>query len=452
MTPHLDRPWVGITVVLWAIGAVLFVILNNAFGGPTIGFSHSYQVSATIGDAQGLLTKSVVMTRGVPIGSVSSRALVGDRVRFTLSLDSSVTPLYRDALLSIRKRTLFGEPYVDLDRGHPAAGALASGATLPASQVQPSIQLDQALAALDAPTRRHLASLGATGAAVDRDPNTAQAFSATVDGFGRVLTQLHAVGAALDDERPALSRFVSAGRAVLTELGGREQELRALIGQGRITAETFAAQTPALEAALAAIPRFERAARLTLHDARPVLEAATPVVLTLAAASASLATAFRDLPATARSAREVVLGLPGLRAAAVPVLHGLGPVIAALLPAATRLDPFLRDLVPVTQYAAPFTPDLVGLIGGAGAGVHRLLPNGYATTLDPAYVRTLKPRVGWGPGSVLWGRFLVDGDRAYTTDVPDANTKQNPYPRPHDPFSSYVPASYPHLMPYPAFR
>ncbi len=452
MTPHLNRRWVGISVALWVIGGVLFVILNNAFGGPRIGFSHSYQVSATIGDAEGLLTKSVVMTRGVPVGSVSSRQLVGDRVRFTLSLDGSVTPLYRDALVSVRKRTLFGEPYVDLDRGHAAAGALASGATLAASQVQPSVQLDQALAALNAPTRRHLASLGATGAGVAGDPLTAGEFSATVDGFGQVMTQLRTVGAALDDERPSLTQFVSSGRAVLSELGDRELALRALIGQGRITAETFAAQTPALEAAVAAFPRFLRSARLTLHDARPVLEAATPVLRTLAAASPSLATAFHNLPATARSAREVVLGLPGLRKAAVPVLDGLDPVIAALLPAASRLDPFLRDLVPIMRYAGPYAPDLVGLIGGAGAGVHRLLPNGYATTLDPAYVQTLKPRVGWGPGSVLWGRFLVDGDRAYTTDVPDADTQKNPYPRPNDPFSSYVPGSYPHLMPYPEFK
>ncbi|MHB8693501.1 MAG: MlaD family protein [Solirubrobacteraceae bacterium] len=453
MTPHLDRPWVAATIALWAVGAVLFVILNNAFGGPTIGFSSSYAVSATVADAEGLLTKSVVLDRGVVVGSVSGRELVGDRVRFTLALDGSVTPLYRDATVSVRKRTLFGEPYVDLDRGNAATGRLPSGATIPAGHVQPTVQLDQALQALDAPTRQHLSSLGHTGADVASDSSAVGEFSSTVDGFGSLLEQLRRLGATLDDQHAAITQFVSDGSVVLTTLGDREAAIRQLVGQGRITAETFLAQRPRLEAAIAEVPRLLRSARLALRDAAPVLQRAQPVLQILSDASPSLVAAFDQLPATAAATRSAIAGLPGLRAAAVPVLHELDSVVGALSPATARLEPFLRDLVPIVRYAAPYGRDLVGLVGGAGAGVRYLLPDGRGAFPTPAWALSLKRQVGFGTnGPILWGRFLVDGDPAYTADAPDAFTAKNPYPGPADPFSAYVSGSYPHLMPYPAFR
>jgi hypothetical protein len=126
-------------------------------------------------------------------------------------------------------------------------------------------------------------------------------------------------------------------------------------------------------------------------------------------------------------------------------------VVDALGPAVERLEPALRDLVPAVRYAAPYGREIVGLVGGAGAGVHRLLPNGRTGYLDRS-VQQMKPEIGWHTDNVLWGRFLIDSDPTYTLDQPDANTKKNPYPAPHDPFSAYRPGSYPHLLPYPAER
>jgi phospholipid/cholesterol/gamma-HCH transport system substrate-binding protein len=449
MSPHLDRRWLAATIGLWITAAILFIVLNNAFGGPNISLGgRPYQFSATTSDAQGLLKKSLVLMRGVRVGDVADRQLVGNNVRFTVSVDAAEAPVYRDATVSIRRRTLFGEPYVDLDRGHPQAGALPDGADLPASGVQQSVALDQALAAFDAPTRRHLSSLGATGASVANSPDATARFNATIGGFGSVLSELRTVSTELGDQRGSLTQFVTDGRSVLEELASREQAIRQLVSQGRITAEAFAAEEAPLRAGLAEMPLLLRAARGALVRARPLLIEARPVINDLTHASPALATAFGQLPPVARVARSTIQMLPTLRAAALPVLSKLGPVIGELGPAVAQLEPVLRDLVPTVSFAAPYRRELVGWIGGSGAGVERLRPDGSVQHPDRT-VQQLQPSVGWQADNVLFGRFLIEPVPAYSADQPDANTAKNPYPHPNDPFSAYKPGTYPHLTPYP---
>jgi phospholipid/cholesterol/gamma-HCH transport system substrate-binding protein len=449
MSPHLDRRWLGATIALWVTAAILFIVLNNAFGGPDISLSsRPYQFSATTSDAQGLLKKSLVLTRGVRVGEVADRYLVGNNVRFSVSIDSAEAPVYRDATVSIRRRTLFGEPYVDLDRGHPQAGALPDHAELSASGVQQSVTLDQALGAFDAPTRQHLSSLGATGATVANSPDATARFSATIAGFGSVLGKLRTVSTELGDQRGSLTRFVTDGRSVLEELASREQALRQLVSGGRITAEAFAAQEAPLRAGLAEMPLLLRSARGALVRARPLLIEARPVINDLANASPALTTAFEQLPAVARLTRSTIARLPSLSAAALPVLSKLGPVVTELGPAVARLEPVLRDLVPIISFTAPYRREVIGLVGGSGAGTERLRPNG--TIEHPSSnVQQLQPSVGWQTDNVLFGRFLIEPVPEYSADKPDATTAKNPYPHPNDAFSAYTPGTYPHLTPYP---
>jgi len=138
----VSNPWMKMFVLgLITLGAV--VILGYYYvtaGGRLPLAGHLYTVTAQIRDPQEILKHADVRSAGVKVGSVSD---LGNKVmgnttisEIQMQLNSNVAPVYNDATVEIRQKTLVGENYIDLQRGSGAAGQVKDGGTLPLSAIR----------------------------------------------------------------------------------------------------------------------------------------------------------------------------------------------------------------------------------------------------------------------------------------------------------------------------
>lgn len=344
----------AVAVVLFiAAAVVLFLTLSSRFGGPSLYTEATYDITATLADTQGLAKKSDVLLRGVKVGEVGTIDVRGDRARVELSLQKRYAPIDRSTAVRVGQKTVLGEAYVDLIPGSRRIGPMPEGSVIARSHVLPSVELDEALGALDRPARRSVTAILRTLSRGAADPDTADRFSATLGEIDSLTGALRRLTATLKGQGGTIAATVQDSRAVFRELGRREGQLTTIVSGGRATLEALSHRQRALDGGLRELPKLLESARGTLAEARPLLREARPLVDDLRRAAPVLTPAVADLRPVARDAASVVRGLPRLRRTAVPVLRRADAVVKVARPVARALSPTLANLVPSVEYLAP---------------------------------------------------------------------------------------------------
>ncbi|MFT3922842.1 MAG: MlaD family protein [Myxococcales bacterium] len=102
-----------------------------------------YRVYAIFDDVQGLVPKSRVLIAGIPVGTIDSIRLEGDRARVDLRIDRSVK-LYKNAQVAQRSASLLGETLLVILPGGPPKPEIEDGAQIataaPATKTDDVIQ------------------------------------------------------------------------------------------------------------------------------------------------------------------------------------------------------------------------------------------------------------------------------------------------------------------------
>src|SRR5215218_4143743 len=141
---------------LSCFGLLLFLWL--AFGGSIPLNRKGYRFTTSFSEATQLAQEADVRISGVPVGKV--KTIEPDkktgRSNVVIQLESPYAPVPSDAKAILRQKTLLGETYVELTPGSPKAKAVPEGGTLRASQVSPTVELDEIYRSFDPPTRRAL--------------------------------------------------------------------------------------------------------------------------------------------------------------------------------------------------------------------------------------------------------------------------------------------------------
>lgn len=88
-----------------------------------------YRVYAIFDDVQGLVPKSRVLIAGIPVGTIESIRLSGDKARVDLKIDKSVT-LYENAQVAQRSASLLGESLLVILPGGPPTPELPDGSQI----------------------------------------------------------------------------------------------------------------------------------------------------------------------------------------------------------------------------------------------------------------------------------------------------------------------------------
>ena len=217
MDHRVPRVGLVLSVVCTVLAAVSFVLLNQAFDGPSVLSlveGKPYELEATFKDTEALPTKQPVLVRGVQVGKVtdvtynsgSSTATV------TFTVDDEIGPVGRDASVTIGERTLLGDAYINLDPGTPGAPRLASDAPVKAL---PSVDFDEALSFLNGRGRRHTRAIIDTLDQATRSEQSHTELNDTVGELARTASGLRQLTETLRGQEAQITGFVGDASEVV---------------------------------------------------------------------------------------------------------------------------------------------------------------------------------------------------------------------------------------------
>ncbi|MFI6602661.1 MCE family protein [Nonomuraea sp. NPDC050536] len=227
LTPFRRREPVPLAV------AALAVTLALVFAALTVGeLPIGTTYSAAFAESAGLREKEEVMVAGVKVGEVTRVDLEGDHVRVDMRVHDDVR-LGTLTRAEIKLRTLLGSHYVMLEPHGP--GALhteipVSRTAVPYEIVPAVADLSQAAASID--TKGLAAAMKVLAQTVD---TSAPEIRSSLAGLGRLSRTI----AARDDR---LHELVRHARTVTGLIAGRDEELRAIIGDGDLVLREIAAR------------------------------------------------------------------------------------------------------------------------------------------------------------------------------------------------------------------
>jgi ABC-type transporter Mla subunit MlaD len=413
-------------------------------------FASSYTLKGTFANASNIRPNSPVRIAGVEVGKVTNVEPAGpDSTAATLTMELSDRglPIHADAYMKIRPRIfLEGNFFVDLSPGSPSARELRSGATLPMTQTDSSVQIDQVLSTFQKDVRGNLQSLlqgygaalyadPAPGEDADQDPSTrgeraAQSLNDTLDYSPGALRGTALVNQALLGQDPHdLSKLIGGLQRTTTKLASREQSLKNLITNFNLTTAALASEQGNLRQTIALLPRV-------LERANPALDALNRAFPPTRAFAREILPGVRETPATIdasfpwiQQTRALVSpaelqGLVGDLRPATADLSSLTDDTIALLPQVDLVNRCVIDVIlPTGDYKIDdgflttgienykeFWQTMVGLSGESqnfdGNGQYtRFQPGGGTQTLSTGGVGT-DPQGGNGPP--LIGNFILD--------------------------------------------
>jgi phospholipid/cholesterol/gamma-HCH transport system substrate-binding protein len=360
------------------LGAILVigaVLINCAFyfnwfqdlfagGGRT--------VHAIFRDAGQLYDGDNVRVDGQIDGTVTDVSLLrsGDGSNVTLTLTGDTPPLYANASVALKWRTLLGGAfYVALDPGTAKAGPLGDK-TITNTSTQ--VELDDVLGIIRGNAKQGLQTLPAQLADTFSDPDvpagtlsrlTAASPSLAaglraVQGedpdsdLAAVINHANAVAQALDQPDQQLQGLVQGAAATLQTTGRRDQDVEEILSQGPLVTEqlrtTLGSVNTTLTDADGLIGRLDRSAA----SVGPTLAALHPTLVTAAAV-------LGEARPLVHALKPAVLSLVKTSYVGVPLLDTLQPSLERI---ADVILPYLAKKDPGTGYSTTV------MIGGTAAG------------------------------------------------------------------------------------
>jgi phospholipid/cholesterol/gamma-HCH transport system substrate-binding protein len=439
--------WFVVTVGVTAGLAIWLASINGL-----LNVGSSYTVNAILPTAASLAPGSRVTMAGVPVGSVATIKRVGLAAEVTLNItDSNVTPIRTNSRVTLRQRTPLSENYVEIALGS-ARTDLKSGSTLPASNTNPYVDVDQILSTLQGTartrTRELLQSIG--GALGDRGPKLNDLLgggSGTITNGSRLMEVLAA-------ERDQTSQLVAQLGNVSSAVGERDASITQIGQQGLGAMNAIADRDQALRTLLRALPSTLSQVQVTTGTLGRVSDLATPVVTQLSTAVRELQPAIVELPPATAIGRSVLSQLSATAPGLTTTLNDAVSLSQPTPKALAQLTKVICQLNPVIRYAQPYTPDIVQTMVGLGSGTNpydalshllRLAPTIDADSLvgappaiqKDAYLLTHTGLFGGSVGSITWDPYPKPGmvGKSTSIGVPDimgpAQVPSTGYKYPH---------------------
>jgi phospholipid/cholesterol/gamma-HCH transport system substrate-binding protein len=356
-----------IVIVLFALSCFgLLLFMWEAFGGSVPLKSKSYRFTIAFPRTLLLAEQSDVRISGVPVGHVVSLALGKDGLTHaTIQISSKYAPIRSDMHAILRQKTLLGETYVQLIPESRTAPPLKDEGQLPNGQVEPSVTLDDILAALDTKTRKSFQVwMESLAEGFNHRGEQINASFAALQPFVESANKLVTV---LDSQEGALRASVHNTGVVFDALTERAGQFRGLFANGERAFHGAAEASQAFARAFQALPAFERNSQTALRsidsfgtDVIPLYDQIRPSEEQLAPlleATRPFAPPFDAfLTSLGRFSKAAKKGLPAVK----QETQLTEPVLAALSPVLHNFNPFLA-------YASMYVPELQALFANATA-------------------------------------------------------------------------------------
>jgi phospholipid/cholesterol/gamma-HCH transport system substrate-binding protein len=306
-----------------------------------------FQTAQAVAPGQG----QTVTVAGIKVGEVDRVDLVGGRALVTMRIDrSSGVSVHRDARLLLRPKTGLKDMAVTMDPGSASAPVLPSGATLPISQTQPDVNLDEILAGLDADSRDYLRLLLA-GAGTGLGGQGRQ-LAAVLKRFDPTARNLRRITALLARRHAHISQAIHDFSQLADALGARDRQLAGFVQSSNAVLSTFASEDASLRATLGLLPGALAHTQAGLAKVTPFARDLGGALARLQPTADSLAGGLRASGPFLRATAPVITNqLRPFARAAKPTLDALRPAATRLVPASSSLhttfavlDRFLNEL------------------------------------------------------------------------------------------------------------
>lgn len=431
-----------VVILLLMLGAGIILAYYYVTAGGRLPLSgHLYTITAEIQDPQALLKHADVRAAGVKVGTVSNitNQVIGESTvaDVQMQLNSEMAPVYKDATVLIRQKTLVGENYVEITRGHPQAGPLPDGGTLGLSQDLESVPLDDILNALDPAVRGEVrVDLQSLGAGLHHEGEHLNEFlgelQPTVYNGGVVFN-------VLNRQRAQVADVVAQTGTVMQALANRTEDLRTLITAAQQTAQSVASRDAALQETLIQLPPTLQQARTSVATLVGFAGLATPVISNLRVAVENLGPVMRQLRPTAAAARRLFVDLPPFLKVANPLLGSLRRFSTAAKPAVPSIEALLSQANPALAYISPYYKEIGGFLENFGDGVQKDSAGDYiGRCLCPISLETYS---GFTPAEQALVQSLVAAGGLGGIANPTANPLRAPgsLPAANQPFTGTYP-------------
>jgi phospholipid/cholesterol/gamma-HCH transport system substrate-binding protein len=325
---------------------------------PGVFGDDSYELKFLMPAASGIVEGTPVQIAGRDVGKVTDLSVEGNAAQVTVSVDESRAPLPAGTEAQISWNSMLGHRVVELTPGDEKNAAIPSGKVVEGSSER--VELDDLVAALDAPTRKRVRQVvaGLQQVISDNDEDLRRTLTSAgpfVDALGEVL-------AAVGRDGPAIRRLVTRLRRITSTLAARDRDLGTTVTNLSELVGTVVDQQQHLRTALDEVSTTVDAGN-SLFSRVPDAVAATLPLLE------DLRPATDRLPAVARRLNPV---LSDLR----PVVHELRPTLAAArvllgeTPALLRTgsatlpdaDSAVTSVQPAMAFLRPYTPEVIGFL------------------------------------------------------------------------------------------
>jgi virulence factor Mce-like protein len=354
----------NVATLIVAVLFAAFVLVGVMFYSGAWRLGSSYNVTVFVPNAGSMGAGSTVRVAGLTVGRVSSIDRNGPNAVLGLRIDSGPHPLPTDSRVAVRLRSLVGESYVELYPGH-AKATIPAGGSLPVSQANDFVDVDQILSVLRGTTKDRARQLiqGVGSAVGDKGPQLNQvlgsASSLIIDSVpltstlagqheqvGRLVQNLGDVMQAIGDRTSALSSFALGARQTFEAVASRDVALRSLLDQ--------------LPSTLSQV----RQTSLLVQNVTPRL---SPVLTNLGYALQALSPAIHLLGPAARSGIQLVRNLGSSALPLRGVLQGIEKLKSPSVAALPQVHATLCQLNPILQYAAPYGANISAFFANFGS-------------------------------------------------------------------------------------
>jgi virulence factor Mce-like protein len=343
----------AVTVLVVLVAVFLAYDANNG-----LPFVPTRELDVNIANGSNLVPGNDVLEGGHRIGFVSDMKPVRFQngttgAQLTLKLSQSQGKIPVDSTVSIRLRSVLGQKYVDMVKGH-SNQFFKDGATLPASQTNVPVQLDQVFNMFNPPTRlavqQNLQGYGDTFTARGADINR------TIEALPSLLGHLRPVAAYLSAPSTELTRFFDSLDAFTGALAPVSTQTADLFRDAATTFQAITTNPNSYEATIAQSPATLTVSTNSLRVQQPLYaDFATfgkyfsPGTASLKAALPSLnpaleagATTLRQTPTLNAGLQKVMSSLKSLAQDPMTnvALNGLQSTVGTLNPMIRYLGPY----------------------------------------------------------------------------------------------------------------
>lgn len=351
---------VTFVAVCLSILAWLFILA----GGRPPG-SKDYEVTVHVPDGFQLVQNADVRAAGAKIGRVEDLTNEGTNAAVRISIKKEYAPLYKDATVRLRTKTLVGENYLDLNPGKESAGRIRDGGVLPLKQAGDAVQLDQILTSVDGPTRKAIQrTLDAMGSGLKGRDADLNAFFGELEPTTKNVNELLHV---LDAQREEVARMVDNTGTVLDAVGRRNAAVRDLATGLKGTATAASERDAQLRTIFQKLPGTLEQTEETTKILASVASRATPIAADLKTGVEALPPVTRRLRTASMAGQRLFDVLPSFSRRADPLLASLDTFADKSTPLLTPVDAVLRQANPILRYMAPYAEEMGTMFANAGS-------------------------------------------------------------------------------------